>query len=150
MTEGDRREYAQAVGVAAAHNATEPWRVLTAVTSDATRFGLCSGTMNVPEAVLHLLSVRSSLSGLWARELLSILALLSSPWGRRWTYRETPAQATYILTSTTAAMILEIQMAMQDNQTTSLCLPSRLSQASKGLHVRMLIIMAMEMQSQLF
>lgn len=129
--------------MAAAHNATEPWRVLTAVTNDAARFGLCScacGTMNVPEAGLHSFSERSSLSGLWARELLSILALLSTPRGRRWTYRETPAQATFVLTSTTAAMILEMQIAMQDNQTTSLCLPSRRSQASKGLHVQMFFL----------
>lgn len=37
MTKEDRREYTQAVGVAAAHNATEPWHVLTAVTNDAAR-----------------------------------------------------------------------------------------------------------------
>ena len=143
MTKEDRREYTQAVGVAAAHNAIEPWHVLTAVTNDAARFGLCScacGTVNVPEAVLQSLSVPSSLSGLWARELLNILALLSIPWGRRWTYRETPAQATFILTSTTAALILEIQIAMQDNQATSLCLPLRVIQASKGLRVQMLLL----------
>ncbi|KAL0054466.1 hypothetical protein WJX82_009238 [Trebouxia sp. C0006] len=37
ITKEGRREYAQAVGVAAAHNATEPCRVLTAVTNDAAR-----------------------------------------------------------------------------------------------------------------
>lgn len=40
MTKEGRHEYAQAVGIAVAHNATEPWRVLTAVTNDAARSDL--------------------------------------------------------------------------------------------------------------
>ena len=41
MTKEGRHEYANAVGIAAAHNLTEPWRVVTAVTNDAARSGMC-------------------------------------------------------------------------------------------------------------
>ena len=43
MTQEGRLEYAHAVGIAAAHNPTEPWRILTAVTNDAARSGLLLG-----------------------------------------------------------------------------------------------------------
>lgn len=43
MTKEGKIEYAHAVGIAAAHNPTEPWRIITAVTNDAARLGLCEG-----------------------------------------------------------------------------------------------------------
>lgn len=41
MTKEGKVEYAHAVGIAAAHNPTEPWRIITAVTNDAARSELC-------------------------------------------------------------------------------------------------------------